>query len=200
MKYLICALLLTASCVRPTTPSEPGDSVSEEERWSELKDGLYVDEGGALAFRIEGLNRNGEPKVYFQTHFGESPLKEQVDVESFRRVEDSLFYRDDARIYHLHEQAGGGKLMPREDLDPESFRLLPGCYAADRAHVYTERGRALQGADRATFFSSDAVSCCMGADADGFFRWADRIDAPDTLAKEELACLAELKKQRDAGR
>lgn len=214
---IVIALLVLTACraespIQQATQS-PTPATARQERIQQVKareDGLnklqnwkpagvlWKSDSGEIAFRTQEMTEEGITIDHYLTHLcGDegAPLKDVVDLPSFRTFQGSSFYRDDRRIFHHLSMADGGVFCVLEDVDVASFRVLTGCYARDKAGIYTDKGRKVD-ADPGSFVTMDAAGC-YAKDRGGYFAWGERLSPGaelDDVARKAIEMLGPIQK------
>jgi hypothetical protein len=138
------------------TPQVPKSS--NEQTFQPLKENLYINSKGQLAFKMVDQTDPQKPHDDFVitihadtlNYDNETNLNEIIDTATFSNIGD-LYYRDKNHVYYHFPMMDGGMFYIVWEADPKSIKVLEDSYfAKDKKTVFC-RGSVLEGADSKTF-------------------------------------------------
>jgi hypothetical protein len=139
-----------------TTTSQLPKSANEQ-TFQPLKENLYLNSKGQLAFKMVDQTDPQKSHEHFVTtihadtlnYDNETSLNEIIDTATFSNIGD-LYYRDKKHVYYHFPLMDGGMFYIVWEADPKSIKVLDSTYyAKDKKTVFC-RGGALEGADPKT--------------------------------------------------
>jgi len=128
-------------------------------QWQNLNNILWRDRCGNIAFRINIYTPHLETQEAYRyitcidCRFDRKPLKDIVDVETFKRV-SGTYYKDKKNVYLYSDMFGGGWFAIVDGADSVSFESIDeeySHYARDKHSIYAERFGRMDAVDYATF-------------------------------------------------
>ena len=200
MKILFISLIfLTISCNNEVSQNETSlkeksiDSTiqkrsTEDPQYHFLKEDLFIDDSGNIAYRAYDKTVPGDIRNKFITTMhsdsGVTELRLVIDTATLEHLGD-LYYRDKKNVYYHFPMMDGGFFDIIKEADPKSIQIVgESWYAKDKHHIFC-RGSILQNADYKTFTTFPLIN------EGDTVRWLGKdknhvYDSDDTLNQQTL--------------
>ncbi len=134
---LIFAIIITM-LLPACTQAQP----QTKEQWQPLHSDLWQSNTGEIGYPIlvfyegqEDFSRNF--LTYVSTENNNVPMKDFIDIDSFQKLENSTYYKDNKHLYRFYPMAHGGIFSVFDDgVDYDSFQVLNDCFAKDKNKIF----------------------------------------------------------------
>ncbi len=132
--FVILLTILLPACIQTKTQIK--------EQWKPLHSDLWQSNTGEIGYPILVFHEGQEDLAkdfltYVTTENNNVPLKNFIDIDSFRQLENSTYYKDNKHLYRFYPMAHGGIFSIFDDsADYDSFQVLNDCFAKDKNKIF----------------------------------------------------------------